>query len=69
MDNQIDPKDLKIEAYDPRPSGGMKVGLSVGVKITHLPTGTVAICQHYRNQYQNRQFALEAIELMIIGEI
>ena len=61
----MDPSDLKIEAWSPRPPGGQQVGVWTGVKITHLPTGLVAICDSDRSQHRNKQIAMD----MILGGI
>lgn len=55
---------LKIETFPPRDDkGGQTVGDSPsGVKIEHIPTGTIAIVQNSRSQHKNRNVALEMIE-------
>lgn len=57
----IPAEDLKFETYDPRPPGGQRVGVSHGVKITHLPTGTVAVCMTARSQFRNKAIAMDMI--------
>lgn len=57
METQIPPPDLLIEVYRPHPPGGQHVGTYCGVKITHLPTGLIAICDTDRSQHRNRQIA------------
>lgn len=59
--NEIDPKDLKIESYSMRSAGGQHVGVQNGVKITHLPTGLVAICETERSQHRNKGIAMDMI--------
>lgn len=57
-------EDLHIETYDPYagPPGGMKTGrIPTGVKITHLPTGAVAICTSHRQQHRNRDQAMQEL--------
>ena len=63
------PADLKVEAYPPRSesAGGQHVGSGpVGIKVTHLPTGIVAVCQHMRSQHMNRDVCLTGIEMMLL---
>lgn len=53
----------KVEVYPPYPKGGQHVGItSSGVKITHEPTGLVAIANCARSQHFNRQIAFDMIE-------
>jgi peptide chain release factor 2 len=55
--------ELKSSLYDPRPPGGQQVGLTpTGVKVEHLPTGTIAIVQTNRSQHKNREIAIRMIE-------
>lgn len=58
----IDLADLQIEPWPPQNVGGQQVGLTMmGVKITHLPTGLVAICGTERSQHRNRDIALDML--------
>jgi protein subunit release factor A len=57
----IPAEDLKIEAWPPRGQGGQQVGSPNGVKVTHLPTGTVAIVDCGRSQHTNRIIAMDMI--------
>lgn len=61
----MNPEDLRIEVWpieglDPR--GGQQVGTGHrGVKITHLPSGTMAFCRSARSQHANKAIVLEMI--------
>lgn len=58
----IPPAELKIEVWPPRDRGGQHVGVtSRGVKIEHIPTGTVAIVTEARSQHINKAIAEEMI--------
>lgn len=61
MPGEIPPPDLLIEVYRPRSPGGQQVGTDNGVKITHLPTGLIAIADHGRSQHRNRQIAMDML--------
>lgn len=53
--------ELHIEVCPPR-SGGQQVGgASNGVKITHLPSRLVAICENQRSQHRNKEIAMDMI--------
>ena len=60
----IDPEDLesKVYPYDENP-GGQHVGVKPGIKITHLPSGLIAISDIERSQHRNKNIAMD----MIIG--
>ncbi len=60
----IPPEELKLEIYPlPRNVGGQHVGSGpTGVKITHLPTGTIAIVENGRSQHINRLLAIHMLE-------
>lgn len=61
--SNIPPEHLKVETLSRTPKGGQHVGqFDTGVKITHLPTGLVAICEAERSQFKNRNVALQMLE-------
>jgi len=58
----IDTKDLLIEAYPPNQKGGQHVGTgSRGIKITHLPSGLIAISDFENTPFKNKDIALNMI--------
>jgi len=52
-----------IEYYPPRNAGGQHVGIiSKGIKITHIPSGLIAISECERSQLKNKNIAMGMIE-------
>lgn len=55
--------DLKIESYPVISPGGQRVGvIRSGVKVTHVPTGLIAISDCERSQLKNKNVAMGMIE-------
>lgn len=62
MGDALASEELQIEAYPPRQVGGQHFGSGPqGIKITHLPTGLIAICDTERSQHRNRQIAMDML--------
>lgn len=70
VDVDINPADLRIDTYRASGAGGQHVNKTESaVRITHIPTNTVAECQDGRSQHKNKDMAMKMLRTKMYEKV
>jgi peptide chain release factor 2 len=60
---EINPADLKVDVYRSSGAGGQHVNKTESaIRLTHMPTNIVVVCQNDRSQHRNRAEAMAMLK-------